>query len=304
MVELASEFLEYHGYLLDPISKGFLYTITFLDHAGAWEWSLRYTAFYTFLFLGMIRLSIGKRGGIDWYAFIHAIISAVGAFVVLYLDFMASEALTGTEDPLRSVLCQGPLTSLHRILPAITWGYSIFDIIDGLSISLDFILHGVVTFTIMGLYCEFDIPHILAPMLFMEFSTIFLSLVKATILSPLWVQINQAMFVLSFFLCRLLIVPFFWGKLMKALWMHRSSPEFLSCFHPSFVPISFVGGMFFHVLNAYWFRKIVRKAQRRIMGIEKHNEKNDFADEAETRLDRKGSYGQLFGSVTATKKMR
>jgi TLC domain len=281
MPEFASELLAYHGYLLDPLSRLFLRLISLLDDAGAWEWNLRYTAITSFLLLGLIRLSIGKKGGIDWYAFIHAVLSAAGAFVVLYLDFMASEALTGVEEPLRSVTCHGPLTSLHRILPAITWGYSVFDIIDGFSISFDFILHGVATFAVMGLYCEFDVPHILAPMLFMEFSTIFLSLVKATILPPLLVQINQALFVVSFFFCRLVIVPFVWGKLMRALWTQQGTPEFLQCLHPSFVTISFCGGMFYHILNAYWFRKIIRKAQRRILGIEKHDERNEFADEAD-----------------------
>ena len=39
--------------------------------------------------------------------------------------------------------------------------------------------------------------------------------------------------------------------------------------------------MFYNILNAYWFSKIVRKVQRKMKGVEKHDEQNDLVDEAD-----------------------
>ena len=69
-----------------------------------------------------------KKRGIDWYALIHAIISSIGAMICMYLDYTSSTILTGSPEPESTVLCGEPLTSLHRILPAITMGYAIFDL--------------------------------------------------------------------------------------------------------------------------------------------------------------------------------
>lgn len=276
MVEHAADLIEYHGYLIDPVSKLMLAGISIMDDAGAWQWDLRVVAVTSFLLLGGIRVLFGKRWGVDWYAFLHAVITTVGSFACLYLDTIASEALTGKAEPMRSVEdCAGPLTSLHRILPAITAGYAIFDLIDGLSISFDFVLHGAATLLVMIVYCSFA-PHIMAPMIFMEGSTIFLNLVKAKFFNTTAQQINQLCFVVSFFVCRLLVVPYHWGKLIRSLIRHP-----VTCFPWYFGPMCLVSGMFYHALNAYWFRKILRKAKRRILQQEKHNEKNDFADEAD-----------------------
>lgn len=276
MVEHASDFLEYHGYLLDPISKVMLFQIAILDDYGAWNWDLRIVGVVSFLLLGGIRVVFGKRLGIDWYAFLHAIISTAGSFMCLYLDIMASEALTGKAEPFRAVEdCTGPLTSLHRIVPAITAGYAIFDLVDGLQISFDFALHGVATLFVMVLFCQ-HAPQIMAPMIFMEGSTIFLNLVKAKFLSATASKINQVCFVVSFFMCRLVVIPYHWGKLMRGLLGAQQK-----CYSFSFFLVCLIGGMFFHVLNAYWFRKILRKASRRLMQQEKYNERNEFADEAD-----------------------
>jgi hypothetical protein len=72
---------------------------------------------------------------------------------MVFLD--SSEALTGTAEPLRSILCHGPLTSLHRIVPAITMGYGVFDIIEGLSHGLDFVSYKYVYNMFLGCLCVF-----------------------------------------------------------------------------------------------------------------------------------------------------
>jgi TLC domain len=269
---------------LDFVSRSLLWAIGILDQHGAWTWNLRYVAVATTIFLGGVRLVFHKKRGIDWYAFLHAIASASGAFACLYLDFVASERLTGIPEPLRSIQCHGPLTSLHRILPAITMGYSIFDLIDGLSISFDFVLHGAATMAVMALFIEVGAPHIMAPMLLMEGSTCFLTVVKADFFPDALVMLNQACFVFSFFLCRIVVVPYFWANLMMTMWQHRSEPAFQDCFPSFFMSACFFFGMFYNLLNGYWFTKIVKKARRRILGIEKHNEKNDLADEADRHI--------------------
>ena len=67
------------------------------------------------------------------------------------------------------VQCGGPMTSLHRILPAITLGYSVTDLINGFAIGKpDFILHGFATCAVMLIFCELNVPHTIVQMLVME----------------------------------------------------------------------------------------------------------------------------------------
>ena len=288
---------------LDPISMYLLQFIShYLDRYNAMEWNLTHVAMTTTVVLGTIRIVFQKYYGIDWYAFLHAILSSTGSLMCLYLNFITSHQLhhihTTTAsssssssslqllllthpEPLRSLQCHGPFTSLHRILPAITMGYSLFDFYDGLTISVDFMMHGLVTFTIM--YCfnyVFDAPHIMAPMLFMEGSTIFLTIVKADFLPSSIVFMNQMLFTLAFFVCRLVVVPYFWMELMIAMYRQQNDVAFQQCFPSHFIYTCFIFGMFYNILNTYWFIKIIRKARRKILGIEKPKERNDLSDEA------------------------
>lgn len=279
MVLHSAALLEKDG--LDFLTRSLLGVISNLDNYGARTWNLRYVAVATTIVLGGVRVVFQKKRGIDWYAFLHAIVSASGSLACLYLDVMASKRLTGFSEPFRSVQCHGPLTSLHRILPAITMGYSIFDLIDGLTISVDFALHGAATLAVMTLFVEIGAPHIMAPMLFMEGSTVFLTMVKADFVPDRLAMLNQACFVFSFFVCRIVVVPSFWANLMLIMWQNKSEPSFQDCFPSYFIHACFLFGMFYNLLNGYWFTKIVKKARRRILGIEKHNEQNDLADEAD-----------------------
>jgi TLC domain len=265
---------------LDPVTRTLLSGIAVLDQHGAWTWDLRLVALGTTLVLWLIRLVFQKKHGIDWYAFLHAIVSSVGALACLYLDWVASEPMTRVAEPLRSIaLCAGPLTSLHRILPAITMGYSVFDLLDGLQISLSFALHGVATLAVMALFLHVvDAPHIVAPMLLMETSTIFLNLVHADFVPASAAVANQICFAVSFFVARLVLFPMIWIKLMGTMWQYRTNVTFQQCYPAHFMYTCFLFGMVFHTLNVYWFIKIVRKARRRMQGIEKHTERNDLAD--------------------------
>jgi hypothetical protein len=296
MVQYSAEYLnDMNG--LDRISIFILQFIsTYLDKYGAWEWDLNYVALYTTIALGCIRLIFKKYRGIDWYAFIHALISSLGSLACLYLNAVTSAQLSSSSsslssslqqppEPLRSILCYGPLTSLHRILPAITMGYSIFDFLDGLTISIDFVIHGFVTFSVMYTYIHiFNAPHIMSPMLFMEGSTIFLTIVKADFFPSNVVLFNQMCFTFAFFICRLIVVPLFWLQLVLTMYENRNEPTFQQCFPSYFTLASFLFGMFYNILNTYWFIKIIRKARRKILGLEKPNENNDLSDEADPSI--------------------
>jgi hypothetical protein len=150
------------------ISAIFLSWIAVLDEYGAATWNLRLVGVVTALFLGLLRVAFDKKGGVDWMAFVHAILSGYGSLMCVWLNVFSAETLTGTSEPLRSIMCHGALTSLHRIVPAITMGYALFDIFESFSHGIDFILHGVATFTIMAYFNELNVGEIIVPMLLME----------------------------------------------------------------------------------------------------------------------------------------
>lgn len=276
MVLEAAQMLEREG--LGFATRAILSFITILDQHGAWTWNLRVVGVCTAILLSCVRVIFKKKHGIDWYAFVHALVAGVGSIACAYVDVFAAEALTGTPEPLRTCQCLGPLTSLHRILPAITMGYSMFDLIDGLTLGVDFALHGLATMGVMSFFCETNLPHIIAPMLLMEVSTIPLTVVRADFVSPTTTAVIQASFAVLFFLCRVLCVPYIWTKLLFTMIETRSTEAYQSCFMPYFMPVAFCFGMVFHCLNAFWFYKIVRKIRRKVLGTEQVQANNDLGE--------------------------
>jgi len=113
-----------------------------------------------------MRSSIGHKRNIDWDALVHAIVTGVGSLSCVYLDYFASETLTGVREPLRSIgpACAGPLTSLHRIIPAITQGYALCDILNGFRLGPAFLAHGVMTLLVMIIFNESNASHLITPM--------------------------------------------------------------------------------------------------------------------------------------------
>jgi len=264
---------------LTPLATSILEGIAVLDDWGAWEWNLRFVAVLTAGALWLVRRALGKKRGVDWYAFVHAVLTATGSLACVYLDVASSESFEPhVPEPLRSCRCSGPLTSLHRILPAITMGYSLFDFLDGITISVDFALHGSATLFVMAFYCEIGAPHFITPMLLMEVSTVFLTVVRADFFTERMAMANQLLFALNFFLFRLVVVPLVWLKHIVVMAEERTSDTFRECFPPYFFPVSLVFGVFFHLLNAYWFVKIAKKARRKITGIEPVKADNDIYD--------------------------
>lgn len=47
-------------------------------------------------------------------------------------------------------------------------GYAIFDLLDSFDLRLDFLLHGMATFSVMALFVWNDVPHLVNSMLLME----------------------------------------------------------------------------------------------------------------------------------------
>lgn len=263
---------------LDGLSRFLLEAISILDDYGARTVSPRLVGFVTFLALGAIKLIAGKKYGVDWYSLIHSLVSGPLALVCVYLDEFAVLTITGSS----SFTCGPPLTSLHRILPAITMGYSVFDITDSLSMGPAFLAHGVATFSVMVFFAEIDAPHLVVGMLIMEVSTIFLNFVKAEFLSDLGSLMNQLAFAVTFFLFRVVLSPYLWQKEVIAMYngLHSDS-DFPNCFHAAVFPLTVVLGVFFHTLNLYWFYKIVRKARRKLSGTERIKQSNDLDEKSE-----------------------
>lgn len=79
-----------------PVTNWLLSQIAYLDDWGAWDWNLRWASFYWTLVFAGIRMVMGERGGVNWYAIIHAIITGVGGVMCSYLSFVSAEHMTGT----------------------------------------------------------------------------------------------------------------------------------------------------------------------------------------------------------------
>jgi hypothetical protein len=178
------------------------------------------------------------------------------------MNIVVSSLLT---EPLRAAQCLAPLTSLHRILPAIAMGYSVIDLIDGFTVGIDFLIHGLLTMSVMLFFCELDRPQIVAPFIIMECSTIFLNMVRASFLSETGSMIMQLLFALTFTITRIVIVPPVHYKVTRGLFEAGDN----GCDAPYFKWVVLVFGLLFNSLNVFWFYKIVRKMKRKLTGKEK-----------------------------------
>eukprot|EP00529_Nitzschia_sp_RCC80_P032374 CAMPEP_0113473244 /NCGR_PEP_ID=MMETSP0014_2-20120614/17942_1 /TAXON_ID=2857 /ORGANISM="Nitzschia sp." /LENGTH=217 /DNA_ID=CAMNT_0000366001 /DNA_START=147 /DNA_END=797 /DNA_ORIENTATION=+ /assembly_acc=CAM_ASM_000159 len=177
---------------------------------GAPNWTSIQVAVVTAIVLGTLRLVCKTAYGVNWYSLFHASVTGICSFVCVWLNVFAGTGITATPEPLGSILCNGPLTSLHAIVPAITMGFGVFDIVEGFAHGTDFILHGLATFSVMAYFCVVGVPEIITPMLLMEISTINLCLMRASFLSERAMTVNIGLFMSSFFAFRMVICPYLW----------------------------------------------------------------------------------------------
>lgn len=66
-----------------------------LDDNGAWDWNFRVVGLVSAAVLLAIKMTCHKAYGIDWYSQVNAIVTGLGAVAIVYLDYFASEELTG-----------------------------------------------------------------------------------------------------------------------------------------------------------------------------------------------------------------
>jgi len=247
-------------------------TIQWIDDTlGLADYTSRQIAIITAVILGILLITLHEKGGIRWYSLIHAIISGYLSLLCVWTSYYYSPS---------SSLCDGPLTVLHRITPAITMGYGIFDIFEATtkSLSKDFLLHGIATFGVMAYFCENDIPEIVLPFLLMEISTVHLVFMKSTYLSEKSVAANMGLFVLTFFFYRLMICPYLWWGIIKTLFFDEVDAAAISCLPPNFKYFWLLFGIIFNGLNGYWGVKIILKVLRKINGKEKMKEGNSLKE--------------------------
>jgi len=90
--------------------------------------------------------------------------------------------------------------------------------------------------------------------------------VRANFLTQAQSLLNLISFVATFFLCRVVFGPWSWYQIVKVLYNEGLSTEALACAPPGHRHFIFISGLFFHILNGYWFFKILQKVQRKLSG--------------------------------------
>mmetsp|Transcript_41381 Transcript_41381/g.81312 ORF Transcript_41381/g.81312 Transcript_41381/m.81312 type:complete len:222 (+) Transcript_41381:86-751(+) len=184
---------------------------------------------------------------------IHSIIA--GAFTVLILI----DDISNNRGYPQFCTEINPPCLLAEVLPMITVGYAVFDVIVGLrSNRVDYFLHGVILFGFMGVSCMYGMSHHLSYGLSMEWSTIFLNL---RALKKNWIDI---VFVVTFVATRIFLVPYLWWIWVKGY--ERADDATKACLAGSEILYHSVifAGMFFNLLNLYWGQIIVRRLYAKI----------------------------------------
>jgi len=303
----------YHHQLTEFLLK---HVVSRLDGVGGWEWDLRHVALTAAMFFAIIKLSFNKKRGICWYEGCHAMIQSVGAITCMYLDYAiwdARRTLAAADNdasqtssiyassPYRDpdLVCGGPTTSLHRLLPAILMGYAMVDFVDAMMtmFSYDFVLHGFGAFVATYYYSvSYNKSHLLTPFLLMEVSTVFLSLVRADFFNVAASFANQLAFAFTFFVFRIILSPWMWFNMVSTMYENRRSSACLPS--PLFFPASLLMGVCFHALNGYWFYRILRKARRKILGIEGVQANNEL--ETATASETENGRGDVSRSSSAS----
>ena len=219
------------------------------------------------IFWTAVRLLLGKTGSVDWYAVLHAVITAIGSILCIYFDLHASEIdPKGTPEPLRSIRCASALTVLHTLLPIVSLGYAVHDLVDGIYLKrADFFAHGLFLMVCLVIVCEMGAPHLVVAGLVMELSTLPLNLLKVQWSRPSYMLANATVLVLTFFLGRIVAFPWLWARWIDTFREEHAKGEPM-CYPSHFIYIVVAFGSVFHVLNFYWFALIVRGIWRKLHG--------------------------------------
>lgn len=204
---------------------------------------------------------------------LHHVFSVAVAVVV----WLAEEKATITE-PERSFKCMPPAVRLAELLPAVTLGYSLHEfayaVRNGQAFS--FWIHAAGATLFLCLVCHLGVAHHLSRLFVMNFSTIFLILRRLDC-GP---KVNTAIdliFVVSFFLLRVVLMPYWWVLFLRYAWT-SDKDVWGTCMNSGIVAVSVVGGILINSLNFYWFLHICRKIARRPQYVRTQDVADDSAD--------------------------
>jgi hypothetical protein len=146
------------------------------------------------------------------------------------------------------------ISDIYILIPLISFGYSFYDLYIGIkSRKFENIMHGVLFFSYFCFLYYKNLFGTLNIIMITETSSIFLNL------RPLGYKIIDILFIVSFFVFRLILSPI---------------TIYLYLIHPDNVekPVVFWGMVSLTSLNIYWFYYIVKKALRPMKKIEEIEE--------------------------------
>jgi hypothetical protein len=135
------------------------------------------------------------------------------------------------------------------------------DIINGFRLGPAFLAHGIATFAITAISNELGAGHILTPVLVVQLSSIFLTILRADFFTPTMQLLTQASFALLFFLSRIVL-----GSYASYGIIYETYKNLGDCFPPYIFHITLLFGGFFHCLNLFWFVKLVNKIKAKLTG--------------------------------------
>ena len=189
----------------------------------------------------------------DIVAFTHAIVATVLSWYIVFFMFEKPQAYV------EHILIGGQPSPIENILPMITFGYSLWDIGNGVrEQNMTFIYHGVVLFLLCASLYRFDKLHFLAGPLLMELSTIFLNLRNFKSL------LVDATFFFIFLFLRWILIPYLWFLYIDGAFLHVVGEKRKNN-NESPLPedyIVLIGGVLFHGLNIFWGIKVLQKGKR------------------------------------------
>ena len=190
----------------------------------------------------------------DIVAFTHAIVATILSWYVVFYTFEKPQAYV------EHILTGGVPSLIENILPMITFGYSLWDIGNGVrEQNITFIYHGVVLFLLCASLYRFEKLHFLAGPLLMELSTIFLNL---RIFKSLLID---AMFFFIFLFLRWIVIPYLWylyidGSFLNVVDKKRKKNNKSRPLPEDYIVL--IGGILFHCLNIFWGIKVLQKGKR------------------------------------------
>lgn len=219
-----------------------------------------------------LRKLLPDRSDVHVVPLLHSMVQSVGALYILYAEHLADPP-----EPLRSIRCAGPLTLAHTAMPAILLGYAASDLAEGLSTGAkDYVVHGLLMGTLVGMVCHMGLQHTIACCLVMEVSTVFLSLRQARWATPGLSLMFDMLFVTTFLFTRIVYMPMMWATWLltyHGAWQTRHQAlaagaiqgDRNHCLLPEALwYIAVPGGVTFHALNGYWATFILRKTVKRL----------------------------------------